>query len=316
MRAQRAVRGGWDLLNWQFNPYGALSITRFSGCSTQEPRRAGSEPPSTLPQAFFSPWDMLTLEISAAVPTRRYSTHPLAIHKVEVDDLHDRLRSVMRDVPHAVVVCTGHGIPVKSAAATTSSEKRSSVPIGITLSSFTSLSIPEPDSGLRPLVSFNILNPSSTAQSIEKHKAFLIHILTGDRAGAEIANVYRQGMWMRRPSELRRQLAEVGCDVVSNWWRPPAADRWVNMPMLHGPGVQHVLGCWLPSEPQGGVLRVRDHSIIVGEVVTVRDDRRGLGRGDRTPALAYVDRTFRQPGDIIDLTKHTASPGQRETKQQ
>lgn len=75
--------------------------------------------------------------------------------------------------------------------------------------------------------------------------------------------------------------------------------------MLQGPGVLHVLRCrLLDDEPHGGLVKVRDHVIVVGEVMEIVD---GGGQSDtdadieteRPFGLAYADTKYRQPGRSI-----------------
>lgn len=68
-------------------------------------------------------------------------------------------------------------------------------------------------------------------------------------------------------------------------------------PLLKEEGVMYVLRCrLLPDEPTRGLMRVRDHVIVVGEVVELisgsRADKHKFG-------LSYADRKYRQVGRVI-----------------
>lgn len=72
--------------------------------------------------------------------------------------------------------------------------------------------------------------------------------------------------------------------------------------MLKGPGVLHVLRCrLLDDEHHGGLVKVRDHVIVLGEVLEIID---GGGQDDITDperpfGLSYADTKYREPGRSI-----------------
>lgn len=69
-------------------------------------------------------------------------------------------------------------------------------------------------------------------------------------------------------------------------------------PVLSDKGVLHVLRCKLLHDaPSRGLMRVRDHVIVVGEVLEMLP-----GSGVRAFGLGYADRRYRQIGGAI--SKH------------
>lgn len=191
----------------------------------------------------------------------------------------------MRLLAHSVVVCT-------SAAATPDSS--TPVPRGMTMSSFTSLSLRP-----TPLVTFNIATPSRTLDAVSRSRQFNIHILSGDVAGARVAEWFRKGnaadLGVFEAEKLR---GECGCEVVP---AEPSAD--VAAPLLKGPGVLFALRCsLLNDEPARGLMKVRDHVIVLAEIVDIIE-----GDGERSEpgpfGLTYADRLYRQLGSTMALVE-------------
>lgn len=188
----------------------------------------------------------------------------------------------MRLLAHSVVVCT-------SAASTPDSS--TPVPRGMTMSSFTSLSLRP-----TPLVTFNIATPSRTLDAVSRSRQFNIHILSGDVAGARVAEWFRKGnaddLGVFEAGKLRD---ECGCEVIAAEGTPGETAA----PLLKGPGVLFALRCsLLGDEPARGLVRVRDHVIVLAEIVDIIE---GQG-GDSEPGtfgLAYADRLYRQLGSTM-----------------
>ena len=162
--------------------------------------------------------------------------------------------------------------------------------MGLTLSSFTSLSIPSA-SPERPAVMFNIGAPSRTLAAIERTRGFCVHILSGDESGAAIAALFSGEN--KDPEGPVQRLREMGYIVTSgDAGRPPC--QW-----LEGPGVLYVLRCRLMQEPSRGLVRVRDHVVVLGEVLELAPQP---GPGDPAKlGLIYADRQYREPGRRLGL---------------
>lgn len=79
--------------------------------------------------------------------------------------------------------------------------------------------------------------------------------------------------------------------------RYDAGDGTNGPPLLRDRGVQYILRCrLLDEEAEGGLVRVRDHMLVVGEVVRVV---RGEGEASPEFGLAYADRKYREVGAVI-----------------
>lgn len=151
------------------------------------------------------------------------------------------------------------------------------------MSSFTSLSLLP-----TPIISFNIATPSRTFDALSSSRLFNIHILTDDPSGARIAD------WLARGNaaglEVFEQLqSECGCSYET--------ETKGEAPILKGPGVLYVLRCELLQEPMGGLVKVRDHYIVLGEVKEILEVNGG-GKEDKF-GLMYADRKYRELGGCI-----------------
>ncbi|KAK4222986.1 flavin reductase-like protein [Podospora fimiseda] len=187
--------------------------------------------------------------------------------------LSEQFRSLMRLTPHSVVVCTSF---------------HHSKPRAMTMSSFTSLSL-HPS----PTISFNIATPSRTLDAVESSRRFNIHILSDDSHGARIADWLARGRNQGEGQVFGRLKEESGCELLQGN---------ESSPVLKGDGVLYVLRCRvLDEEVNKGLVRVRDHVIVLGEVMEILRGREGNDFG-----LVYADRTYRRlggciiPGRIID----------------
>jgi flavin reductase (DIM6/NTAB) family NADH-FMN oxidoreductase RutF len=179
----------------------------------------------------------------------------------------------MRLLANPVVVCT-------SGSSTTADGE--TVPLGLTMSSFASLSL-DP----RPLVTFNLGTPSRTGSAIKASRRFAIHVLAGDAAGVRVAELFRVGN--ADPSRIAEGIRAAACEVV-----PGNGEGGEARPWLQGPGILYVLQCRLLDAPEGGLVRVEDHLLVMGEVLGISVGK-GVTNGDKL-GLAYADRQYRQLG--------------------
>lgn len=224
-------------------------------------------------------------------PPKAPSVHPHPHHDAAFDalPLPEQLRSVMRLLAHSVVVCTSAAAP---AAPDSSSAP---VPRGMTMSSFTSLSLRP-----TPLVTFNIATPSRTLDAVSRSRQFNIHVLSGDVAGARVAEWFRKGnaddLGVFEADRLRD---ECGCEVVVAAETPGGTAA----PLLKGPGVLFALRCsLLGDEPARGLVRVRDHVIVLAEIVDIVEGQGGKSESAAF-GLAYADRLYRQLGSTMALAE-------------
>ncbi|CAG9950909.1 unnamed protein product, partial [Clonostachys rosea f. rosea IK726] len=189
-------------------------------------------------------------ELSSAVYSDKPPTPTAAVSTS--DPLPEQLRSIMRLLTHPVVVCTAHD---------------GTHPRGMTMSSFTSLTLTP-----TPLITFNVLAPSRTLDAITESGEFNIHILAGDKDGAAVAENFTRGNTDPSVFQSLQSAASKQGTIGSS----SAA------PVLVGDGILYVLRCRLAGDaaPNGGLIRVRDHIVVVAEVV-------GTSRGLRTRSLGY-----------------------------
>ncbi|EFX01007.1 putative oxidoreductase [Grosmannia clavigera kw1407] len=205
--------------------------------------------------------------------------------------LPEDLRLLLRHLASSVVVCTALA---GAGDAQQQDDRPSGLPVGLTMSSFTSLSLYP-----SPVVSFNVAMPSRTEAAIAQTRHFMIHILSGDASGARVADVFRSGN--AHPESTARALEASDCRLV---WPPESLDPSspAGQPFLCGPGVLFVLRCRLLDEPLRGLVPVRDHVIVLGEVLEIIQggadhvDSNGIPR----VGLAYANRQYCQlPGANI-----------------
>jgi flavin reductase (DIM6/NTAB) family NADH-FMN oxidoreductase RutF len=187
----------------------------------------------------------------------------------------------MRLLTNPVVVCTARDTwPISN------NGKERSAPRAMTMSSFTSLSLSP-----TPLVTFNVATPSRTLEAIKNSGEFNVHILAGDGSGALVAENFTRG----NTDDVFDRLVGAKCKNTTT-----AADgegSSSSTPILEGDGVLYVLRCRVAADqaPEGGLIHVRDHVIVIGEVLEVIPGSRiedGFG-------LAYADRSYRAAGAVI-----------------
>ncbi|KID88282.1 Flavin reductase-like, FMN-binding protein [Metarhizium guizhouense ARSEF 977] len=180
--------------------------------------------------------------------------------------LSEQLRSVFRLLTNPIVICTA---------------THNGAPRAMTMSSFTSLTLSP-----TPLVSFNIATPSRTLDAITSSKEFNIHVLAGDESGAAVADHFTRG-----------NMDGVFDTIEGATYTVDKSQHGgSSAPLLKGEGVLRVLRCkLLPDGATGGLVRVRDHVIVLGEVVEMIP-----GNKTKEFGLAYADRRYRQVGGVIE----------------
>ncbi|TWU78311.1 hypothetical protein ED733_008448 [Metarhizium rileyi] len=182
--------------------------------------------------------------------------------------LPEQLRSILRLFTNPIVVCTAthHGTPR-----------------AMTMSSFTSLTLFP-----TPIVSFNVATPSRTLDAITSSKEFNIHVLAGDESGASVADHFTRGNVDGVFDTIEGATYTRG--------KEQEQDGTCSAPLLEGEGILRVLRCRLLRDgTTGGLVRVRDHVIVVGEVVETIP-----GNQTKEFGLAYADRRYRQVGSVIE----------------
>lgn len=198
--------------------------------------------------------------------------------------LSDRLRKLMRGIPHSVVVVTS--------TALSSDHRTHPAYKGMTVSSFTTLSM-EPS----PIITFNIRQPSQTLTAISKSKQFLIHILSATESGARIADAFTKGNTIG--SDLFRNPAF----LVLNTWRKDGTDHSLDPPLLAAQGITKVLKCELLEEK--GLIEVGDHVLVLGKVLSIIRPPTEHNAYMRKPlGLCYAHGAYRAAGTVIEVPEN------------
>jgi flavin reductase (DIM6/NTAB) family NADH-FMN oxidoreductase RutF len=138
-------------------------------------------------------------------------------------------------------------------------------------------------------------SPSRTLDAVSESGRFNIHILAGDPSGAALADRFTRGNEASRAA-LERLALEAG-ELSS-----PSPEDGANEspPMLVGEGVLYVLRCQLLDHPSGGLVPVRDHVIVLGQVLDIAEGRgASKGHGEDPFGLIYADRTYRTLGKAL-----------------
>jgi flavin reductase (DIM6/NTAB) family NADH-FMN oxidoreductase RutF len=214
------------------------------------------------------------------------------------------LRTIMRDMPHSVVVvtaCRERPVPLTPAAdMDTIADTPSLSPFyedfaGVTISSMTSVTLGPP-----AIISFNLRTPSRTLSGILQNQVFRIHLLEANPAGADIANAFIQ----QKHSESFRHLAKKGRWVGLS--KNSASDRLA--PLINGPGVKGHLLCQVMPEK---CIQVGDHMVVIASVEDM--DPRVHSRDDilytPRPALMYSNQKYKEHGKEIELPKTRTDHG-------
>ncbi|KAJ2905824.1 uncharacterized protein MKZ38_004072 [Zalerion maritima] len=233
------------------------------------------------------------------------SVHPHASRAVSLP-LPEQLRGLMRLMTHSVVVCTS-ALPADRVSYDHDESNHRSiepyihgppVPRAMTMSSFTSLALSPV-----PVVTFNVAVPSRTLDAVVSSQRFNIHILAGDCTGAAVADRFSKGNLENGlgPAFESDDTCAVSWDGDSEY-----------PPVLDGQGVLYVLRCRLlhdrgpavdEDQRADALLRVKDHIIVLGEVMEILE---GSGRGeekDEKFGLLYADRMYRFLGNVLTKGK-------------
>ncbi|KAK0735433.1 flavin reductase like domain-containing protein [Apiosordaria backusii] len=258
---------------YQQGPYTTLYSSSTSIEKNINTEHSPSTPP-TMSNLYHNPQPTPSIHHLPPVPP---SIHPHSSSSDTSTPLPEQFRSLMRLITHSVVVCTS--------SSPSPSSPQSSVPRAMTMSSFTSLSLLP-----TPIISFNIATPSRTFDAVSSSRQFNIHVLADGPSGARIAD------WLARGNAaglevFERLEEETGCGYTKGQQKGEEA------PVIKGPGVLYVLRCKLLDEPMGGLVKVRDHYIVLGEVSEIVE-LNGGDEGDKF-GLLYTDRKYRMLGGCI-----------------
>ncbi|ROT35555.1 hypothetical protein SODALDRAFT_320862 [Sodiomyces alkalinus F11] len=255
-------------------------IHAFIGQATSR-RGDGRRHLSTSTHRFSSDWH--------STPPERPSVHPTSSHDSTTrEPISEKFRSLMRLVTHSVVVCTS----TEPAGPGTEGNPR-----GMTMSSFTSLSL-QPT----PLVTFNIATPSRTLSAVQKSRHFNVHILEDGVEGAKVADWFTRGN-AEGQHVFQGLVAGAGSRIIGDEEGSPGCEAEMGAneaPILRGEGILYIIRCKVIDDaPLHGLIPVKDHVIVVGEVMEILEgrDRREWREDDF--GLLYADRKYRQLGNVM-----------------
>lgn len=178
---------------------------------------------------------------------------------------------------------------------------------GMTLSSFTSLSLSP------PLITFNIRAPSRTLSALKQSGVFLIHVLEANREGATVADSFTKGNAdgvevgeTFRPRGGSFQVENTFLDLQKNG--SITSDNNGGLPKLVGKGIKRVLACELHRQPptinQGisdGFIEVGEHVLVVAKVISILSEDKNPDQSESNVnyGLSYVDGRYRAVGETI-----------------
>lgn len=186
----------------------------------------------------------------------------------------------MRKVPASVVVVTvAHVDP----------DTNKSVPMGIAVSSFSTVTL-DP-----PTVSFNIKQPSKTLTAIrDAGGSFRVHFLASRQEGLQIIEHFCKG---NHPDAYEERLKNLQVRFPKPSDGPETSAPLA--PQIIGGGVSAEFECALTHE-----FPVADHVILVAQIQRVKT------RNVRAPTIAYVDGSYRKLGEegLIQQRKSEQDP--------
>lgn len=190
--------------------------------------------------------------------------------------LRDAVRTLMRDVPSSVAVVT---------VASHDAELNEPVPMGVAVSSLSTLSL-DP-----PTVSFNIKHPSKTLEAIKQANGlFRVHFPVADRGGAAMVDLFCRGNHSDAYAARRRglKLFVPGSEPRAEERRPSAS----NAPQIFGDSLRAAMECTLTHG-----FEIGDHFILVASVNNVESQTPGHN------TILYVDGMYMRPDGAV-LTPH------------
>jgi flavin reductase (DIM6/NTAB) family NADH-FMN oxidoreductase RutF len=198
-------------------------------------------------------------------------------HEQELDEnagpaaLQQSVRHIMRHVPSSVAVIT---------AACIDPESNSQIPLGIAVSSFSTVTL-DP-----PTVSFNVRYPSRTLDAIKAANGrFRVHFLDSEPHGAAIADLFTKGNYQQA---FQKRLQATKITLPTSPFPPRILDA----------AVVAALECKVIQE-----FTVADHVIVVAKVSDTR------GKNITKPTLSYVQGDYvRKDGAAPRTHKEANSP--------
>ena len=191
---------------------------------------------------------------------------------------------------------------------------------GMTLSSFTSLSLSP------PLITFNIRAPSRSLSAIKQSGIFLIHVLEANKEGATVADSFTKGnaddIEVGESFRAKDGLFQVENIIFAAQRQSDDTLKRIGLglPKLTGNGVKRVLACELyrssPGMDRGildGLIKVGEHVLVVAKVMSIFP-KEVLEQPENIVqyGLSYVDGRYRTVGKTI-MAHDTKNDSEKET---
>lgn len=203
----------------------------------------------------------------------RFLLDPSPVGERKVTDAND-IRRLMRRVPHSVAIITSNTFPYNPPESF----------YGMTVSSFNTVCL-EP----KIVVSFNIKQPSATYDAIQASGQFNVHLINSTPQGSAIAEIFATGRG-REAFQSEEQRNKDG-EVSSSTSRTAKVKKG-EPDFLRSNGVMFTLECTLLDH----AVKVADHVIVLGEVLTHRLLPVLSAWDEKTLGMCYVNRLYRRPG--------------------
>lgn len=124
-------------------------------------------------------------------------------------------------------------------------------------------------------------------------------MLSGDGEGTRVAEWFRRGNADGLGVFDKRMMWEgCGCEyAVIPSSSSAGSQQEKEAPLLKGKGVLYAMRCKvLDDAPTGGLVRVRDHVVVLAEVVEILEGANGPAK---VFGLAYADRRYRTVGNTM-----------------
>ena len=208
--------------------------------------------------------------------------------ETRTDSRFSLMRSLMSRVVHPIAVVTGHlSHSTKSAGLSKDKTLDYEKLCAMTVSSINTVTL-EP----KPIISFNIRQPSRTRDAVFENGRFYIHFLTASAPGEFIGRIFAKGDAAHGFSSLE--------EASISWsWEPEHCPG----PQIQGAGILARLGCQLLAEK---CVEVGDHIIVVATVESIDPGPEQIKPGkvdfSGLPGMSYVMRSFKKIGQDIRNT--------------
>jgi hypothetical protein len=212
-------------------------------------------------------------------------------------DLSNSLRQLMRTTTHSVVVITTLAPPPDPSTLDGPSPPRTSRYRGMTLSSFTTLTLTP-----SPIITFNIRAPSRTLEALKYSRHFLVHVLAATQSGVNVAEAFTKGKGADAFKSVHFRTDQE--HVKMSQKKKKRGDEQLVLPLVMSTGIIRVLKCQvLPvkgGENEEGFVKVGDHELVLAKVHSIlpRAYPRLPYKGDEEwpQGLSYAHGKYRRMG--------------------